>query len=142
MRELKRSPYAKDTRMTILASRGHTCIHPLVSKMGNKDELCKKLNKEKSIGGASSVDPDKIDDDSKTSSGCTFLLRLKKQPLSYENFGFKQPVWDIEDLVTSLKKKRVRFLRSPNLCEIIIYILLFIFQVLSLLRRPRSHASS
>lgn len=31
--------------MTILASRQHTCIHPTVSKMGNKEELCKKLRK-------------------------------------------------------------------------------------------------
>jgi hypothetical protein len=31
--------------MTILASRQHTCIHGLVSKKPNKDELCKKLRK-------------------------------------------------------------------------------------------------
>jgi hypothetical protein len=31
--------------MTILASRQHTCIHPQVSKMSNKDELCKNMRK-------------------------------------------------------------------------------------------------
>jgi hypothetical protein len=33
--------------MTILSSRTQTCIHPTVSKMPNKDESCKKLNKKK-----------------------------------------------------------------------------------------------
>ena len=32
-------------RMTILSSRSHTCIHPQVSRMSNKDDGCKKLNK-------------------------------------------------------------------------------------------------
>lgn len=109
MRELKRSPYASETRMTILSSRGHTCIHPQVSKMANKDDLCKKLNKDKFIGNAPTEmgDMGGDDDRNKSSGGCTFLQRLKKQPLSYENYGFKQSVWDIEELVTSLKKKRV-----------------------------------
>lgn len=98
--------------MTILSSRGHTCIHPQVSKMANKDDLCKKLNKEKSLSsGAPIPDGGMIgeDDDRNRASngGCTYLQRLKKQPLTYENFGFKQPVWDIEELVTTLKKKRV-----------------------------------
>ena len=35
--------------MTILASRQHTCIHPQVSKMGNKDDLCKKLRKNETV---------------------------------------------------------------------------------------------
>lgn len=103
--------------MTILSSRAHTCIHPQVSRMANKDDLCKKLNKEKFIGGESAAaaaaggmisHDDDGDDRNKSSGGCSFLQRLKKQPPSYENFGFKQPVWDIEELVTALKKKRVR----------------------------------
>ena len=77
--------------------------------MANKDDLCKKLNKDKFIGSAPTDTGDMGGDDdrNKSSGGCTFLQRLKKQPLSYENYGFKQSVWDIEELVTSLKKKRV-----------------------------------
>ena len=30
-------------RMTILASREHTCIHPEISKSRNKNEGCKEL---------------------------------------------------------------------------------------------------
>ena len=41
--------------MTILASRAHTCIHPQVSKLPNKDETCKKLNKDKTIENISSI---------------------------------------------------------------------------------------
>ena len=40
-------------------------------------------------------------------SGCTYLQRFKRQPLNYESYGFKHPVWDIEDLVYSFKRKRV-----------------------------------
>ena len=32
-------------RMTILASREHTCIHPQVSNSGNKNEGCENLLK-------------------------------------------------------------------------------------------------
>ena len=39
--------------------------------------------------------------------GCMLLNRFKKQQLSYENYGFKDPVWDIEDLVSSFKRKKV-----------------------------------
>ena len=42
IRELKKTTY-RDTKMTILASRDHTCIHPTVSKMKNRTEGCKEL---------------------------------------------------------------------------------------------------
>lgn len=66
IKEFKKTPYASDVRfndlyfnlnyflnfckrMTILASRAHSCIHPQISKMSNKDEMCKKINKNKSL---------------------------------------------------------------------------------------------
>ncbi|CAF0846025.1 unnamed protein product [Brachionus calyciflorus] len=105
IKEFKKTPYANEAKMTILASRAHSCIHPQISKLSNKDEMCKKLNKDKSIGdlenkNESSEKPD-------FGGGCTFYNRFKKQPLSYESYGFKQSVWDIEDLIYSFKRKRL-----------------------------------
>jgi hypothetical protein len=39
--------------------------------------------------------------------GCTFNQRLKSKPIVYESFGFKESVWDIEELVSTLKRKKV-----------------------------------
>lgn len=104
--ELKKTPYAKDVRMTILASRSHTCINPIVSTAPNKDDFCKKLNKGKLT--------DEERGEQGAPSGCSFLTRYKKQSLVYENYGFKQPAWDIEDLVASFKRKRVNDIRFFN----------------------------
>ena len=79
------------------------CIHPQVSKMSNKDELCKKLNKEK-------TSKNDYNDENSIGGGCEYLRRFRKNPLIYENYGFKEPVWDIEDILVAFKKKRVRFL--------------------------------
>lgn len=46
VRELKRSGYGKTTRMCVLSSREHSCVHPQVSKAGNKNEECRKLHHE------------------------------------------------------------------------------------------------
>ncbi|GFO15051.1 fanconi anemia group j protein [Plakobranchus ocellatus] len=42
VRELRKTAYS-DCKMTILGSREHTCIHPQVSKMKNKNDGCKEL---------------------------------------------------------------------------------------------------
>ncbi len=78
--------------MTILASRQHTCIHPEISRAANKNEKCKELLKK----------PDET-------GGCDYLNRWKKNPIAYEAVGFKEPVWDIEDLVKIANRKRVLF---------------------------------
>jgi hypothetical protein len=75
--------------------------------MANKDDLCKKLNKGKPTG------IDKLEEDA-PGAGCVFYSRIKKQPLSYESYGFKTPVWDIEELLTAFKKKRVSPLPFTN----------------------------
>jgi len=41
-RELGKTAY-KQTKMCILSSREHTCIHPVVSKNSNKNDECRKL---------------------------------------------------------------------------------------------------
>lgn len=104
VKELKKTVYGNDIKMTILSSRTHTCIHPQVSKMPSKDEGCKKLNKK----GGSMADPDNtVDGGPSNLGGCSYLTRFKqRQPMPYENYGFKTPVWDIEDLMTSFKRKR------------------------------------
>ena len=82
--------------MTILASRTHTCIHPKVSKSSNKDEGCKQLvNPKKTASGPAHEE-----------GSCSFYQNIKKNPIVYENLGFKQ-VWDIEELMKSLKRKRM-----------------------------------
>ncbi|CAC5387435.1 BRIP1 [Mytilus coruscus] len=87
VRELKKTAY-KDTRMTILASKEFTCIHPAVSKMKNKNEGCKEL-----MDGP----------------GCKFNDRVKKIFPHYSNlqeYGLSE-AWDLEDLVHLCKQKKV-----------------------------------
>ena len=52
IREMNKTAY-KDARMTILASREHTCIHPTVSKSKNKTEGCKEMMDRNKGGGCS-----------------------------------------------------------------------------------------
>lgn len=99
IKEFRKTPYAKNVKMTILASRQHTCIHPQISKMANKNDLCKKLNKDKMLATN--------DEKAEMLGGCQYYNRLRKNPIVYENYGFKQNTWDIEDLVTVLKRKRL-----------------------------------
>lgn len=82
--------------MTILASRNQTCIHPEVSKSSKKDDNCRKLVNPKKTQSIEGI----------TNSHCSFQQNLKKNPIAYENFGFKN-VWDIEELVKSFKRKRL-----------------------------------
>lgn len=63
--------------------------------------MCKKLNKDKTHFDEGHENENNL------TGGCEFLRRLKKQPVSYENYGFKQSIWDIEDLLVAFKKKRV-----------------------------------
>ncbi|VDI74443.1 fanconi anemia group J protein [Mytilus galloprovincialis] len=87
VRELKKTAY-RDTRMTILASKEFTCIHPAVSKMKNKNEGCKEL-----MDGP----------------GCKFNDRVKKIFPHYshlQEYGLSE-AWDLEDLVHLCKQKKV-----------------------------------
>ncbi|XP_071180461.1 Fanconi anemia group J protein homolog [Mytilus edulis] len=87
VRELKKTAY-RDTRMTILASKEFTCIHPAVSKMKNKNEGCKEL-----MDGP----------------GCKFNDRVKKIFPHYSNlqeYGLSE-AWDLEDLVHLCRQKKV-----------------------------------
>ena len=92
VRELKKTGYG-DTKMTILASREHTCIHPLVSKMKNKNEGCHELidvRQNRFQGG-----------------GCMFKNNVKtKLATHYSLNAYKgtNEAWDIEDIVKVGKK--------------------------------------
>lgn len=68
--EFRKTPYAKNVKMTILASRQHTCIHPQISKMPNKNDLCKKLNKEKKLETGNE------NERSESLGGCTYYNRV------------------------------------------------------------------
>ena len=50
VRELKKTKYA-GVRMTILASRDHTCVHPTISKSFNKTQDCQDLMDKRKGGG-------------------------------------------------------------------------------------------
>ncbi|KAJ8312439.1 hypothetical protein KUTeg_009812 [Tegillarca granosa] len=87
VRELNKTAY-REAKMTILASREHTCIHPAVSKMSSKPEGCKEL-----LDGP----------------GCKYNDRVKRCFPNQEQFrshGLSQ-AWDIEDLVDLCKVKKV-----------------------------------
>ncbi len=49
----------QDVRMTILGSRDHTCIHPTVSKMKNRNEGCREIT------------------DRKNGIGCSYMTNVK-----------------------------------------------------------------
>ncbi|XP_066975355.1 Fanconi anemia group J protein homolog isoform X1 [Macrobrachium rosenbergii] len=86
MRELRRTAY-KHVRTTVLSSREHTCIHPTVSKMPNKNEGCQLL-----------IDP-------REGPGCRFNHGVNKIKTHdrLSSYGI-QDAWDIEDLVVLGKK--------------------------------------
>ena len=92
VRELKKTTY-RDTKMTILASREHTCIHPTISKMKNKTEGCKELIDKKQNGFQG--------------QGCMFQTNVKTKLANHHAIsayrGTKE-AWDLEDLVTVGKK--------------------------------------
>ncbi len=49
----------------------------------------------------------KKESEPKSGGGCYYYNKFKKNQLTYETYGFKKPVWDIEDLVDLFKKKKV-----------------------------------
>ena len=88
VRELKKTAYA-GVRMTILASREHTCIHPTVSKSFNKNQDCQELM------------------DRRKGGGCRFQANVKQKMSSHHSarayMGTDQ-AWDLEELVKAGKK--------------------------------------
>ena len=91
IRELNKTLY-KGARMTILASREHTCIHPTVSKSKNKTEGCKEMM-DRNKGG-----------------GCTYQSNVKSKLATHHAVnayrGGTKDAWDLEDLVKVGKKVR------------------------------------
>ena len=88
VRELKKTAYS-DVRMSLLASREHTCVHPTVSKSYNKNQDCKDLM-DKNKGG-----------------GCRFQSEVKRRLASHQSLrGYlgHNEAWDLEDLVKVGKK--------------------------------------
>jgi Fanconi anemia group J protein len=77
--------------MTILGSRDHTCIHPTVSKMKNRNEGCKELN------------------DRKKGGGCSYNSNVKSKLATHSAVSVykgNRDAWDLEDLVKVGKKAR------------------------------------
>ena len=94
VRELKKTVY-KDTKMTILASREHTCIHPTVTKMKNKTEGCRELLDRKQNGFSG--------------DGCMFQTNVKTKLATHHAvnaYRGTNEAWDIEDLVSVGKKAK------------------------------------
>ncbi|XP_005986876.1 Fanconi anemia group J protein isoform X2 [Latimeria chalumnae] len=86
-RELRRTVYS-GVRMTILSSRDHTCVHPQVSRSGNRNERCKELL------------------DAKDGSSCRYyhgVQKLSEQRVIQRLYGLHH-AWDIEELVALGKK--------------------------------------
>lgn len=83
-RELRKTEYKK-VRMTILSSREHSCVHPVVSKGKNKNEECKKL----------------LDGSAGPGTTCRYYQKVNtiKTQMSLKYHGLHD-AWDIEDLVT------------------------------------------
>ena len=91
IRELNKTVY-KGARMTILASRDHTCIHPTVSKSKNRTEGCKEMM-DRNKGG-----------------GCPYQSNVKSKLATHHAVnayrGGTKEAWDLEDLVKVGKKVR------------------------------------
>ena len=88
VRELKKTRYA-GVRMTILASREHTCIHPSVSKSFNKNQDCQDLM------------------DKRKGGGCRFQANVKQKMASHNSvrtYLGTDTAWDLEELVKAGRK--------------------------------------
>ncbi|XP_015281766.1 PREDICTED: Fanconi anemia group J protein [Gekko japonicus] len=88
-RELRRTAYSS-TRMTILSSRDHSCVHPTVSGCSNKNEKCVELL------------------EAKDGTSCSYYHGVYKLS-EHHNLQVarkKSQAWDIEDLVSLGKKLR------------------------------------
>ncbi|XP_072164417.1 Fanconi anemia group J protein homolog [Diadema setosum] len=100
IREMGRTSY-KETRMTILASREHTCVHPEVSRSRNKNEGCKDLL------------------DNNKGGSCKYYQNVHKMKQQWQirDYGLTQ-AWDIEDLVDLGRRvKSCPYFASRNLRE-------------------------
>uniref|UniRef100_A0A663MBJ8 DNA 5'-3' helicase n=1 Tax=Athene cunicularia TaxID=194338 RepID=A0A663MBJ8_ATHCN len=89
-RELKRTMYSS-VPMTILSSRDHTCIHPVVSSSGsNRNEMCVELL------------------DGKHGKSCLYYHGVHKLSEHHAQQAAHRmyQAWDIEDLVSLGKKLR------------------------------------
>ncbi len=91
IRELNKTSY-KDTKMSILGSREHTCVHPTVSRLKNKNEGCRELT------------------DRKKGMGCSYMSNVKNKLSTHAAVnayrGGAKEAWDLEDLVKVGKKVR------------------------------------
>ena len=90
VRELKKTSYS-GVRMTILASREHTCVHPTISKSFNKNQDCQDLM------------------DKRKGGGCRFHANVKSKMSSHHSvraYIGTDTAWDIEELVKAGKKVR------------------------------------
>jgi len=90
IRELNKTAY-REASMTILGSRDHTCIHPVVSRMKNRNEGCKELT------------------DRRKGGGCPYQANVKVKlanPASVAAYRGRREAWDLEDLVKVGKKVR------------------------------------
>ena len=88
VRELKKTCYS-GVRMTILASRDHTCVHPTVSKSFHKTQDCQDLL------------------DRRKGGGCRFQANVKTKMATHHSvraYIGSDTAWDIEELVRAGKK--------------------------------------
>ena len=84
VREFKKTEYSR-TKMTILASREHTCIEPEVSRSRNKNEGCNEKLRQRKRGNRE--------------GGCDYYEdghRVNHRVLTSNGFGCG---WDLEDLI-------------------------------------------
>ncbi|KFU86246.1 Fanconi anemia group J protein, partial [Chaetura pelagica] len=88
-RELKRTVFSS-VPMTILSSRDHTCIHPVVSSGSNRNEMCVELL------------------EGKHGKSCPYYHGVHKlsEHHALQTAHGKYQAWDIEDLVSLGKKLR------------------------------------
>ncbi|CAD5120524.1 DgyrCDS9089 [Dimorphilus gyrociliatus] len=85
VKELRRTVY-KQAKMSVLASREHTCIHPSISKSRTKNEECRDLLR---YGGCPYWDKRPVTRDSLHRNGLDLI-------------------WDVEDLVKLLSNRSFR----------------------------------
>jgi len=98
IRELKKTTY-RGARMSILGSRDHTCIHPTVSKMKNRNEGCRELTDRRAV--AANGYP--------AGGGCVYQGNVKQKLASHHSLSAYRgtdEAWDLEDLVKVGKKVR------------------------------------
>lgn len=102
VRELKKTKYREDLKMTILSSRERTCINDDVREFPDRNDRCQELIKNNKAAANSKKE--------KSGETCPYYKDTNSMTVDFESIheNYQKDAWDIEDAVA--------FAKQYNLC--------------------------